>query len=243
MCVSAMSLQFRVSGWRRALCRYTAAIMAMVMEPPTKRMSAQSFDPRVDAQIAQAPEYAKPILEHLRQMVHKAVPEVVEDVKWSRPFFTLNGENLCFMAAFKNYCAFGFWSPKMPEYLQSQGMPKVEGAGSIGQIASLKDLPKDLSKYVKYAAELIRKGEAGSAMEGRTRKGTRQEIEMSDAFAALLKKSKSAKANFEVLPPSCKREYLEWITTAKKEETRDKRMGQAITMLEAGRRFNDKYRS
>ncbi|WP_198137565.1 YdeI family protein [Terriglobus sp. TAA 43] len=217
--------------------------MATAKKSPTKKPSAQSFDSRIDAQIAKAPEYAKPILEHLRQMVHTAVPEAVEEVKWSRPFFTLNGENLCFMAAFKNYCGFGFWSPKMPEYLQSQGMPKVEGAGSIGQIASVKDLPKELSKYVKYAAELIRKGEAGSAMEGRTRKGTRQEIELPDAFAALLKKSKSAKTNFEALPPSCKREYLEWITTAKKEETRDKRMGETIVMLEAGRRFNDKYRS
>ena len=217
--------------------------MATAKKSPAKKPSAQSFDSRIDAQIAKAPDYAKPILEHMRQMVHKAVPEVVEDVKWSRPFFTLNGENLCFMAAFKNYCGFGFWSPRMPEYLQSQGMPKVEGAGSIGQIASLKDLPKDLPKYVKYAAELIRTGEAGSAMEGRTRKGTRQEIEVPDAFAVLLKKSKSAKTNFEALPPSCKREYLEWITTAKREDTRDKRMGETIVMLEAGRRFNDKYRS
>lgn len=217
--------------------------MATAKKSSAKTMSAESFDPRIDAQVAKAPEYAKPILEHLRQMVHKAVPEVVEEVKWSRPFFTLNDENLCFMAAFKNYCGFGFWSPKMPEYLQSQGMPKVEGAGSIGQIAAVKDLPKDLPKYVKYAAELIRKGEAGSAMEGRTRKGTRQEIEIPDAFAVLLKKSKSAKTYFETLPPSCKREYLEWITTAKKEETREKRMGETIAMLEAGRRFNDKYRS
>src|ERR1700748_3698135 len=109
--------------------------MATAKRSSAKTMSAESFDRRIDAQIAKAPDYAKPILEHLRQMVHKAVPEVVEDVKWSRPFFTVNGENLCFMAAFKNYCGFGFWSPKMPEYLESQGMPKVEGAGSIGQIA------------------------------------------------------------------------------------------------------------
>lgn len=211
--------------------------------PTAKTSAAQAFDPRIDAHIATQPDYARPILEHLRQTVHKAVPDVVEDVKWSRPFFTLNGENLCFMAAFKKYCAFGFWSPKMPEYLEAQGMPKVEGAGSMGQIASLKDLPKDLPKYVKYAAELIRNGEAGSAMEGRTRKGTRQAIEMPDEFARQLKKSKKAQAYFDTLPPSCKREYLEWITGAKKQETRDKRMGEAITMLETERRFNDKYRT
>lgn len=207
------------------------------------QLSSVDFDPRIDEQIAKAPDYAKPILEHLRQLVHRAVPDVKEDVKWSRPFFTLNGENLCFMAAFKHYCGFGFWSPRMPAYLESQGMPNVEGAGSIGQIASVKDLPQDLPRYVKYAAELIRTGDAGSAMEGRTRKGTRPKLEMPQAFTTALAKAKVAKAFFNALPPSCKREYVEWIASAKKEDTRDRRIAQAVTMLGEQRRFNEKYRS
>ena len=204
--------------------------------------SSVEFDPRIDEQIAKAPDYAKPILEHLRQLVHKAVPDVQEDVKWSRPFFTLNGKNLCFMAAFKRYCGFGFWSPTMPAYLESQGMPKVEGAGNLGQIASVKDLPKDLPKYVTYAAELIRTGDAGSAMEGRTRKGTRPQLDMPQGFSAALGKATVAKAFFDALPPSCKREYVEWIASAKRDDTRDRRIAQAVALLGEERRFNDKYR-
>ncbi len=217
--------------------------MATATKAAAKKGVTDRFNPRVDEQIAKAPAYAKPILEHMRAMVHRVVPDAVEEIKWSRAFFTLNGENLCFMAAFKNYCAFGFWSPKMPEYLQAQGMPKVEGAGSMGQIASVKDIPKGLPKYVQYAAELIRKGEAGSAMEGRTRKGTRPEIEIPEDFLGALRKSNVAKSNFDAMPPSCRREYLEWITSAKRQETRERRMGEAISMMEAGRRFNDQYRA
>lgn len=175
-------------------------------------------------------------------MVHDAVPEAQEDVKWSRPFFTVNDENLCFMAAFTKHCAFGFWSPRMPEYLQAQGMPKVEGAGSIGAIRTLQDLPNDLPRYIKHAADLIRNGEAGSAMEGRTRKGTRPDFETPEALTIALAAAPAAKLYFEGLPPSCKREYLEWLTSAKRDDTRERRVQQAVAMLSQQRRFNDAYR-
>jgi hypothetical protein len=44
----------------------------------------------------------------LRDLVHKACPEVEETMKWSFPHFDYKGM-MCSMAAFKQYCAFGFW--------------------------------------------------------------------------------------------------------------------------------------
>lgn len=209
---------------------------------PTTHVSATQFDARVDDQISQAAAFARPILEHLRQMVHDAVPEAREDVKWGRPFFTLDGHNLCFMAAFTKHCAFGFWSPRMSEYLEQQGLPKAEGAGNIGAIRTLQDLPKDLPKYIQHAADLIGRGEAGSAMEGRTRKGVRPQFETPPAFTAALNQTPEAKLYYEGLPPSCQREYLEWLTSAKRDDTRERRLQQAIAMLSQQRRFNDAYR-
>jgi len=208
-----------------------------------KESTALSYDVRVDERILKSEEFARPILEHVRDLAHKAAPDVKEEIKWGCPFFTLDGENLCFMGSFKTHCSFGFWSPRMKEYLQMQGVQKTEGAGSLGKIRTLKDLPKGLEKFIRHAAELIRKGEAGSPMAGQTRKkDARPKAEMHPEFAAALKKSPAASEFYQPLPPSAKREFLEWIASAKKDETRARRVSESIRMLEEGRRYNYKYR-
>ena len=65
-------------------------------------------DKRVDAYIAKSAPFAQPILNHLRELVHKACPDVEETIKWSFAFFDYKGP-LFSMAAFKEHCAFGFW--------------------------------------------------------------------------------------------------------------------------------------
>ena len=215
------------------------------MATTTKPTAAEVFDPRVDLYINRAAKFAQPILEYLREALHKSVPAVQEDVKWSRPFFVLNGQNLGYMAAFSKHCAFGFWSPKMTERLKADGIDGSESSGSFGRIVSLSDLPsaKVLAGYFKEAAKLIANGEAGSAMSERAGRSVKAPLPMPEEFAAALAKSKAAKANFEALPPSCRREYIEWISTAKREETRERRVVTAVEMIAENRRMNDKYRA
>jgi len=224
--------------------RYTASTMPTASKKKTTP-AVSSFEPRVDVHINKAPAFAKPILEHLRELVHAAEPDAVEEIKWSRPFFTLHGENLAFMSAFKAHCAFGFWSPSMAAHLESQGVAKVEGAGNFGPIKSLKDLPSaaKMKKFIQYAATLIRSGAAATPMAHAGKRTARTEIPMPADFDALLAQSKQAKTNYEAFPPSCKREYLEWITSAKRPETRERRMHDAIAKITANTRFNDQYRS
>ena len=70
----------------------------------------------LDAYIGQSAEFAQPILEHLRKLVHETCPAVAEQMKWSFPHFIYKGQNLCSMASFKQHCAFGFWlSPLMSD--------------------------------------------------------------------------------------------------------------------------------
>ena len=100
--------------------------------------SAQSFDPRVDAYINKSASFAQPILTHVRELIHRTLPDITEDIKWSMPFFLYKGQLFGNIAAFKAHCSFGLFGNAMRDYLKSQGVDEKEGMGSMGKIASVK---------------------------------------------------------------------------------------------------------
>ncbi len=192
-------------------------------------------DPRVDAYIAKAAPFARPILEHLRELVHRAEPGIEETIKLGMPFFECGGI-VCHMAAFKAHCAFGLWrgGPTAKTGKEDDAM------GHFGRIAALADLPKDAAivKLVRAAVERNRSGEKVAAKPT----SRRAPIAMTPEFRAALGRSKPAKATFDGFPPSQQREYLEWITEAKTEATRDKRIATAVEWLAEGKTRMWKYR-
>src|SRR4051794_26622287 len=197
-----------------------------------------SKDPRIDAYIAKSADFAKPILKHLRKVVHAGCPGVTETVKWSMPHFDYKGV-MCGMAAFKEHCAFGFWKADL--ILNRDKQTEKSGMGSFGCIKALADLPgeKTLIGYVKKAAAL---NEAGIKEPWRSQpKKKRKPIPMPDDFAAALKKNAKARKTFDDFSPSHRREYLEWITEAKREETRKERLEKSIGWLAEGKARNWKY--
>jgi len=194
-------------------------------------------DPRIDAYIAKSAEFAKPILKHLRKIVHAGCPDVVETIKWSRPHFDYKGV-MCGMAAFKEHCAFGFWNADL---IVDPGENAEKSAlGSFGCIRSLNDLPseKTLIDYVKKAAAL---NGAGVKATWRTERKKRKPLPMPADFTAALKKNATARKTFENFSPSHRREYIEWVTEAKREETRKERLGKSIKWLTEGKARNWKY--
>ena len=193
-----------------------------------------TLDPRIDTYLAGVPDFARPILERLREDVHAACPDVVETMKWSRPHFTLDDKLLCGMSAFKAHCAFGFWEREGAEAGQGGAM------GDFGRITSLADLPSrtELRKKVKAAAALLKSGAARATKPGRE---PRPKLEMPDDFAAALAKVKAAKQHYDAFAPSKQRDYLEWVLEAKREDTRAKRIAQAVEWLAEGKSRNWKY--
>jgi len=194
-------------------------------------------DPRIDAYIAKSADFAKPILKHLRKVVHAGWPQVQETIKWSMPHFDHKGV-MCGMAAFKEHCAFGFWKADL--ILDRDKQAEKAGMGSFGCIKSLKDLPaeKTLIGYVKKAASL---NEAGIKAPGRTQPKKRKPLSMPDDLTTALKKNAKARKTFEDFSPSHRREYIEWITEAKREETRQQRLARTIAWLVEGKARNWKY--
>jgi uncharacterized protein YdeI (YjbR/CyaY-like superfamily) len=191
-------------------------------------------DPRIDAYIAKAAPFAKPILMHLRKLVHAGCPDVEETVKWRNPSFSYKGL-LCGMAAFKEHCAFGFWKHAL--VVGDEG--EREAMGSFGRITSLDDLPPDrtIIGYVKKAAEL---NDAGVKV-ARVSKTPKAPIRVPADVSAALKKNAQARRHFEAFSPSHRREYLEWITEAKTDATRQKRLVTAIDWIAEGKGRNWKY--
>jgi len=195
-------------------------------------------DPRVDDYIAKSADFAKPILKYLRKIIHAACPDVEETIKWKFPHFDYKGI-MCGMAAFKEHCAFGFWKEAL---ILNGGKPAEKTAmGSFGCIRSIDDLPneKTLLGYVRKAAAL---NEAGIKTPGRTQPKKREPIAVPDYFRAALRKNAKAQTAFDKFSPSHRREYLEWITDAKREETRDKRISTAIEWMAEGKPRHWKYK-
>ncbi|MGI8437881.1 MAG: YdeI/OmpD-associated family protein [Chthoniobacterales bacterium] len=206
-----------------------------------KRLLAESLgkvktDPRIDAYIAQAAAFARPILQHLRKVVHAGCPEVQETVKWSSPHFEYKGP-LCGMAAFKAHCAFGFWKASL---ILGDGVKGGRDAmGHFGRITTLADLPpeKVLVGYVRKAAKL---NDTGAKDPTKARKA-RAALPTPDYLTEALRTNAKARAHFAKLSPSCRREYIEWLTEAKREETREKRLATTLEWLAEGKSRNWKY--
>ena len=199
----------------------------------------KNTDPRVDAYIAKAADFAKPVLRHLRKLVHEECPEAVETIKWGMPSFVLDGKILCGMAAFKAHCTFGFWNREVRRGLRRDGSGE-DAMGDLGRIAGLADLPPaaDLRRGVRKAAALIRT--PAPARTPRPRK-TARALPIPADLAAALKKSPKVKAAFDAFSPSHRNEYVEWITGAKRDETRAKRLATALAWIAQGKSRNWKY--
>ena len=195
----------------------------------------------IDNYIAKSADFAKPILNHIRELVHKACPDVEEKMKWSMPFFDYKGEMLCHMASFKQHAVMGFWKAALMKDAVLMENAKSETAmGHLGRISSLKDMPSDkkITGWIKEAMEL---NDKGIKLPAKPKPAAGKEIAVPDYFTKALAKNKKAKQVFENYAYSHKKEYLMWITEAKTEETRNKRMATALEWMAEGKSRLWKY--
>lgn len=198
-------------------------------------------DKRVDAYIANAAPFAQPVLTHFRSLIHKADPDVVETIKWGFPNFESHGAVVCSMAAFKQHCTFGFWKASLmkdPNKILAVG--EKASMGHLGRIESVKDIPADkiMIAYIKEAVKLNADGVKRPVKE-KAKPAT--PVKTPDFILKALKKNAKALKAFEAFSPSHRKEYIEWITEAKTDPTRDKRIATMIEWLEEGKSRNWKY--
>lgn len=196
-----------------------------------------SRDPRIDAYIAKAQPFARPILGRARERVHAALPTAEEAIKWGMPAYTVDGKIVLITAAFKAHAALNFWRGQELETSHSS----VGAMGQFGKIKSVDELPADaeLDRLIREAAELARSAPAPR----KAKHAPRPPPEMHPELAAALVKAPKAKATLDGFPPSAQRDYFEWIAEAKQDSTRQKRIATAVEWLSEGKRRHWKYQN
>ncbi len=196
-----------------------------------------STDPRIDAYIGRAESFAQPILNHVRARVHAAAPEAEETMKWSAPSFTVDGKILLMMAAFKAHAAVNFWRGQEI----GDGGPKAGAMGQFGKLTSVDDLPSDreFDVLIREAATLAKTAPAPR----KTKHAPKPAPPIHPDFARALAGNAKAKAVLDGFSPSARRDYLEWISEAKHDATRAKRIATAVEWLAEGKKRHWKYQN
>lgn len=195
-------------------------------------------DPRVDAYIEHSRPFAQPILTRLREVAHAACPEVEESMKWGMPHFSYQGM-LCGMAAFTRHCAVTFWKGDLIDGLGPGGRAGGSAMGHLGRLTHVDDLPprKQLVSWIRAARRLNEEG----VPRRRAPRAARPEPEVPPVLAAALARNTRARKAFAAFTPGRRREYIQWITDAKRDETRAKRVTQAVEWIAEGKGRNWKY--
>lgn len=200
-----------------------------------------SKETKIDDYIAKSADFAKPILLHIRELVHKTCPDVEEKIKWGMPHFDYKAGPLCHMAAFKQHAVMGFWKAALMKDASLIDNAKSETAmGHLGRITSLKDMPPD-KKIMAWIKEAMALTDKGIKLPSKTKTTDKKELVIPDYFTKAIAKNKKAKQVFDHFAYSHKKEYIGWITEAKTEETRNKRMATAIAWIAEGKGRNWKY--
>lgn len=196
-------------------------------------------DPRVDGYIGRSADFARPILRRIRQAVHAGCPQVEEAIKWSVPHFVYGGRILCGTAGFKKHCMLIFWCRGLLDELKDLADGR-KTLGGLRRIARIDDLPSTavLKQIVQRAARLNEISRGPQAKKPPKRKIV---VRVPSDLQASLAKNKQAQTTFEHLTPGRRREYVQWITRAKRDETRARRLKTAIEWLAQGKSFRWKY--
>lgn len=195
-------------------------------------------DPRIDAYIAEAAEFGRPVLKHLRKLIHQGCPEIVETIKWGCPFFDYHGL-LCGMAAFKEHCSLFFWRDIDVDRFLPKTNTGASGMGQFGKLTSLADLPKD-SVLLACVRSAVEQRESPASKLKRAARPAKEMSVPPDLKKALATNAKARKT-FEAFAPSHRRDYIVWITEAKRPETRAQRLATTLTWLAEGKKRNWKY--
>lgn len=199
-----------------------------------------NYNSQVDEYITKSADFAKPILEHWRKLVHKACPEVVETIKWGYPHFDYKNDFMGVIAARKDYCTFTFVKSELmkDERLKDSKNQKPE-ARFLGRISKMSDLPsdKEFIFFIKEAMLLNDKGEKVA----KPKSDKPKVLETPDYLAKRLEASPEAKVVFDSKSDSFRKEYISWIADAKTEATREKRMDEAIEWISEGKSRYWKY--
>ena len=195
-----------------------------------------NYNLAVDAYIANSQDFAKPILEHLRNLIHQNCPDVKEEIKWSLPHFDYKDDYMCVVASYKNHCSFSFLKAELmtdPRLKVSKDLKPIQRY--LGKITKIGDLPPD-DEFIAMLKEAMQLNEKGIKVKRDKPESDKPKVlDTPDYLLAALAANPKAKEVFESKSNSFRKEYIIWITDAKTDETRQKRISEALEWMAEGK--------
>jgi uncharacterized protein YdeI (YjbR/CyaY-like superfamily) len=199
-------------------------------------LDLMNYNSAVDAYIVNSEDFAKPILEHLRKLIHNNCPNVEEAIKWSFPHFSYKGDNMCVIASYKNHSSFTFLKDELmtdPRLKANKDKKPIQRF--LGKITKMADLPPD-EEFIAMLKEAMLLNEKGIKIKREKPESDKPKIlETPDYLLAALAANPKAKEVFENKSNSFRKEYIIWITDAKTDETRQKRISEALEWIAEGK--------
>jgi hypothetical protein len=180
------------------------------------------------------PDFSKAICKKLRSIILKTDKNIIEDWKWG-PNYSNNGM-LCGYGAFKQHVKLTFFNGsgmKDPKKLFNHCVDN-EFSRSIKYTDVNQVDEKLISEYIKESILINEKGFKRIVQN----KNVDVPKDLQDALAV----HEKAKSFFDNLTYGYKKDFTEWVTTAKREETRLDRISKVVAMCAVEKRLNDKYR-
>lgn len=195
-----------------------------------------NYNSVVDAYIANSEDFAKPILEHWRRLIYENCPDAEETVKWSLPHFEYHGDNMCVMASYKNHCSFTFLKDQLMTDARLKANKDLKPIQRfLGKISKTGDLPPD-DEFIAMLKEAMQLNEKGIKIKREKPESDKPKVlETPDYLLAALAANAKANEVFESKSNSFRKEYIVWITDAKTDETRQKRINEALEWIAEGK--------
>ena len=190
----------------------------------------------IDSYIANAADFAKPVMAHWRRLIHERCPDVTEVIKWGIPHFEYKNENLFVFASYKNHCSFSFLKESLmtdPRLKSNKDLKPIQKF--LGKVNKPEDLPPD-EEFIGMLDEAMQLNEQGVKIERNKPANEKPKVlETPEYLLVALSAKPEAKEVYESKSNSFRKEYIVWITGAKTDETRQKRTSEALEWIAEGK--------
>lgn len=195
---------------------------------------ARTKDP--DEWLETCPDFSAPLAEQLTEWILHWEPDLTESIKWN---------NLCFsgrklvvgLSACQHHLAlFFFRGTELPDPagLFSPGGENNTNIRSV-RLTTLDGLNRNALRALLHAAVALDADPTLPPLPKIKRKPWPMPAFFKQALAE--KRNHAAAAGFRALSPSCQREYLVWVSTAKQPETRARRLKETLAALSSRRKW------
>lgn len=192
----------------------------------------------VDDYLASVPQWKAELL-FLRSLMLQA--GFTETLKWGAPAYTQNGKNVVGMVAFKNYVAIWFWQGALLKDETGKLINAQDGntkALRQWRFSSMADLELEAELVLCYLEE----ARQNQLDEKRIKPERNKPLVIPAELAAELLKDRQLQECFDKLSLTDRRDYAEYIATAKRAETRQSRLDKIIPLILDRKGLNDKYK-